>query len=45
MNWTVLIAGIVGLFTTIGHFAVGSRQFLSPMLEAQFDAVPRKVMH
>ncbi len=45
MNWFIIIAGLVCAFTTIGHFAVGSRQFLKPMLEASFDPVPKKVMH
>jgi hypothetical protein len=45
MNWFIIAAGIVGGMTTIGHFLVGSKQFLSPMLESQFDQVPKKVMH
>ncbi|MFC1607548.1 hypothetical protein ACFL47_06210 [Candidatus Latescibacterota bacterium] len=45
MNWFVIIAGLAGAFTTAGHFAVGSKDFLRPMLEAQFDPVPKKVMH
>ncbi len=45
MNWLILIAGIFALLTTIGHFAVGSKEFLRPMLEADFDPVPRKVLH
>ena len=45
MNWFILIAGVVSAFTTLGHFAVGSKQFLKPMLEASFDPVPKKVMH
>ena len=45
MNWMILAAGVVGGFTTIGHFIIGSKQFLSPMLESQFDHIPKKVMH
>ena len=45
MNWFVVIAGLVCAFTTIGHFAIGNKQFLKPMLEASFDPVPKKVMH
>ena len=45
MNWLILISGIFALLTTIGHFAVGSKEFLKPMLEAEFDPVARKVMH
>ncbi len=45
MNWLVFIAGLAGAFCTIGHFAIGSRDFLKPMLEASFDEIPKKVMH
>ena len=45
MNWFIIIAGLVCAFTTIGHFAVGSKKFLKPMLKASFDPVPKKVMH
>ncbi len=45
MNWLITISGIFALFTTVGHFAVGSKQFLKPMLEASFDPVAKKVMH
>jgi hypothetical protein len=45
MNWYITIAGLIGAFTTIGHFAIGSREFLKPMMEASFDPVPKKVMH
>ena len=45
MNWYITIAGLFGVFTVIGHFTMGSKQFLKPMLEASFDPVPKKVMH
>ena len=45
MNWLLFVSGIFAVFTTIGHFAVGSRKFLKPMLEADFDEVPKKIMH
>jgi|GEM_PF-432751 hypothetical protein len=41
----IVIAGIVWAMTTIGHFAVGTSQFLDPMLAASFDEVAQKVMH
>ena len=31
--------------TTIGHFVVGTKMFLTPMLQADFEPVARKVMH
>ena len=45
MNWLILIAGVVCAMTTIGHFTVGSRDFLAPMLAAPIEPVPKKVMH
>ncbi len=45
MNWYITIAGLLGVFATIGHFSIGSKQFLKPMLEASFDPIPKKVMH
>ena len=45
MNWYLCIAGVFAAFTTIGHFTVGSKSFLKPMLEASFDEVAKKVMH
>ena len=45
MNWFLIGAGLVGLFTTIGHFLIGSKEYLTPMLTASFELVPKKVMH
>ena len=41
MNILVFISGLFALFTVIGHFAVGIKSFLKPMLEANFDEVPK----
>ena len=45
MNWMILIAGLAAGFVNLGHFTVGSKEFLKPMLQADFDEVPKKVMH
>lgn len=45
MNWLIIVSGIFALFTTIGHFTIGSKKFLKPMLEAAFNPVAKKVMH
>ena len=45
MNWMILISGLAAGFVNIGHFTVGSKDFLKPMLQADFDDVPKKVMH
>ena len=41
----ILIAGLAAGFVNLGHFTVGSKEFLRPMLRADFDEVPKKVMH
>jgi hypothetical protein len=45
MNWLLTISGLFAAFTTIGHFVVGTKQYLVPTLEASLDEVPKKVMH
>ena len=45
MNWALFIAGLFAGLTTLGHFFVGSKSFLKPMLQASFDEVPKKVLH
>ncbi len=45
MNWLLFFAGILAAFATVGHFVIGSKNFLTPMLEASFEEVPKKVMH
>ena len=45
MNWLLLISGLFALFAVVGHFIMGRKQFLIPMMEAAFDDVPKKVMH
>jgi hypothetical protein len=45
MNWMILISGLAAGFVNLGHFTIGSRDFLKPMLQADFDDVPKKVMH
>ncbi len=45
MNIFILVSGVFALLTVIGHFAVGQKQFLSPMLEADVEPVAKNVMH
>ncbi len=45
MNWFILIAGVIAAMATVGHFTVGRRDFLKPLLDAPIDDVPKKVMH
>ncbi len=43
MNGPIFIAGIAAAFCTLGHFTVGRKQYLLPMLAATFDDVAKKV--
>jgi len=45
MNWPILISGLAAVFCTLGHFTVGRKQYLKPMLAASFDDVAKKVNH
>ena len=45
MNWLVLISGVFALFAVFGHFTMGRKMFLKPMMDATFDEVPKKTMH
>ena len=45
MNWPILISGLAAVFCTLGHFTVGRKQYLKPMLAASFDNLAKKVNH
>ena len=45
MNWPIFIAGLAAAFCTLGHFTVGRKHYLIPMLSASFDDVAKKVNH
>ncbi|KPK28481.1 MAG: hypothetical protein AMJ61_02195 [Desulfobacterales bacterium SG8_35_2] len=45
MNYYYLIAGILSLMAVFGHFTMGAKDFLKPVLDSQIDVIPKKVMH
>ncbi|MEE8340619.1 MAG: hypothetical protein V3R52_00830 [Candidatus Neomarinimicrobiota bacterium] len=45
MDYLLLTAGILALGATIGHFTMGSKDFLKPILRSEADEIPKKVMH
>lgn len=45
MNLPIFLAGLGAGFITLGHFTVGSKQYLKPMLQAPFDEVAKKIIH
>ncbi len=44
MNYYFLIAGILAFFACVGHFTMGSKDFLGPVLKSEIDTIPKKVM-
>lgn len=44
MNLLLMISGGIAAFVTIGHFVFGIRWYLQPMLNAEFEAIPKRVM-
>lgn len=44
MKTYVILSAIVALATTIGHFTMGYRSYVKPMLAAKFDDVAKRVM-
>jgi hypothetical protein len=45
MNPLIISAGIIALLTTAGHFTVGRKMYLKPLLESDIQGVPKKVLH
>ena len=45
MDYLLLTAGILAFGATIGHFTMGSKDFLKPILRSEADEIPKKVMH
>lgn len=45
MNWYLFLAALFTFFACIGHFTMGVKSFLKPVLEAEIDEIPKKVMH
>lgn len=44
MNFPILFSAIIALAAVIGHFAIGKKNYLNPVLESNLDAIPKKVM-
>lgn len=45
MNWLIFISGVIALFATIGHFTIGVKLYLRPMMLSFFDDVSKTVMY
>lgn len=45
MNYYTLIAGILSLMATFGHFTMGAKSYMKPVLKSDADEISKKVMH
>lgn len=45
MNYFLLAAGIISAFAVVGHFAIGYKDFMKPVLDSKVERIPVKVMH
>jgi hypothetical protein len=44
MNYLILLAGVFASLATIGHFVIGNKDFLKPVMNSDIDEIPKKVM-
>lgn len=44
MNYFILTAGILAALATIGHFTMGAKNFLKPVMNSDLDLTVKKVM-
>lgn len=44
MNYFIFISALLALGAVIGHFTMGRKSYLKPVLDSGIDLVPKKVM-
>ena len=44
MNYLLLAAGIISSFAVIGHFTMGKKMYLNPILESNVEDIPKQIM-
>lgn len=44
MDYLKLIAAVLALFATIGHFTMGNKLYLAPVLSSNIDTIPKNIM-
>lgn len=45
MNFYLLASGIISLMAVIGHFTMGKKLYLNPVLNSNIDEIPKNIMH
>jgi hypothetical protein len=44
MNYFIFVSAILALAAVIGHFTMGYKSYLKPVMDSDVDLVPKKVM-
>ena len=44
MNYFIFVSAIISLAAVIGHFTMGCKSYMKPVLDSDIDIVPKKVM-
>lgn len=44
MNYFIFLSAIISLASLMGHFSLGRKRYLLPVLNSEIDVIPRKVM-
>jgi hypothetical protein len=44
MNYFIFVSAILALSALLGHFTMGRKSYLVPVLKSEIDIVPKKVM-
>ena len=44
MNYFIFVSALVSLGSLIGHFTLGRKLYLLPVLDSEIDIIPKKVM-
>ncbi len=44
MNYFIFVSAMIALVAAIGHFTMGRKDYLLPVLKSEVDIVPKKVM-
>ncbi len=44
MNYFIFVSAMISLVAAIGHFTMGRKEYLLPVLDSDIDMVPKKVM-
>ena len=44
MNYFIFISALIAFVAAIGHFTMGRKDYLKPVLDSDIDLVPKKVM-